>query len=126
MSTQITVERLSVRDVFELPSGSIYELARQSTAEEPAQALLWCSHPTDPGAVDSPRVALLPHDTVGLLSPAETRLHVGHSGYARTVFAQNMDRHHQERMQAVNATRADAAARLQENARRPWWQRLFR
>lgn len=128
MGTMVTVRELGQRDVFEMPSGSLYELARPSTANEPAQAHLWCAHPTNPGAVEPARVDLPPEHQVSLLDQAEARLHVGHAGYERTVFAQEMDRHHQERMQAVYAARAQAAAtaRLHEQARRPWWQKLFR
>ena len=128
MSTQVKVQTLRPRDVVELPSGSLYDVARSSTADTPARVQLWCAHPTDPTMVEPARVDM-PHDQmVGLLSQAETRLHVGHAGYTRTVFAQAMDRQHQERMQAVYAarTRAQAAAQQHQPARRPWWQRWFR
>lgn len=128
MSTMIKVTALQQRDLFELPDGSVYETDRRGTDDDPVQARLWCAHPPDTATGAPPLVAFASEQAVGLLSHAESRLHVGHVGYVRTVFEHEMERHHHELMSVVyeKMNREDATTRQGEQARRPWWQKLFR
>lgn len=127
MSTIIKVTALQQRDLFELPNGSIYETARRGTGSDPVQAHLWCAHPPDATTFAPPLINLLPDQEVCLLSHAESRVHVGHSGYVRTAFEEEMDRHHQEQMSVVyeKMNRDDAVVRQNEQANRPWWKKMF-
>jgi hypothetical protein len=128
MSTSIKVTALQQRDLFELPNGSVYETARRGAKDEPVQAQLWCAHEPD-APTGAPKPMTFPlEQTVALLSHAESRLHVRHPGYARTVFEQTMEAHHQQQMNRVYETinREDVALRQQTHAGRSWWRKLFR
>ena len=128
MSTTIKVQALQQRDLFELPNGSVYETARRGSANEPVQAQLWCAHPPDPATGTPVLMMFPPEQAVVMLSHSESRLHVRHAGYVRTVFEQTMDTHHQEQMNRVYDTinREDAVTRQQALTRRSWWQKIFR
>ncbi len=128
MSTTIEATALHERDLFELPGGSVYETARRPTGDDHVQARLWCAHPPDVATGAPPQVTFHPQQVVGLLSHAETRPHVGHSGYVRTVFEQEMDRRHQALMSVAyeKLKREATATRQAAHARRSWWQKLFR
>ena len=69
-----------------------------------------------------------PEQDVCLLSHGESRLHVRHPGYVRTVFEQTMATHHQDQMNRVyeKINREAAVQRGHAHAKRPWWQKLFR
>jgi hypothetical protein len=127
MSTIIKVTALQQRDLFELPNGSVYETARRGTDDDSVQARLWCAHSPEPSTFAPPLINLSPEQEVCLLNSNESRLHIAHAGFVRKVFEQEMDRHHQELMSVVyeKMNREDAATRLQEHARRPWWKKLF-
>lgn len=127
MGTVIKATALQQRDVFELPNGSVYETARRGTADDPVQAHLWCAHPPETRTGAPPLIDLPPELEVSLLNRSEARLHVGHAGYVRTVFEQEMDRRHNEQMSVVyeKMNREDAAIRQREHERRPWWKKLF-
>lgn len=126
MSRLVEVTELRYRDLFALPNGTIYQASGSGTGA--LQARVWCAHPPDSITSDSPPINLAPGQSVQLLSRDETRGHTGHAGYVRAVFADEMDRRHQERMQVVMARRQREAAALHqlERARWPWWKKLFR
>lgn len=128
MSTTIKVRALQDRDMFELPNGSVYEMAQRGADGEPVQAVLWCAHPPDPPTEKPALTEFHPEQSVSVLSYAESRLHVSHPGYVRAVAEHEMNRRHQERMSKVyeNIKREDAAARQRKSARRPWWRNVFR
>ena len=128
MSTIIKVQALQQRDLFELPNGSVFETGRRGSDADPVLAHLWCAHPPDAPTGAPVLLAFSAEQDVCLLSHAESRLHVRHSGYVRTVFEQTMETQHQEQMSRVYETinRDDAVQRERAHAQRPWWQKLFR
>ncbi len=128
MSTIIKVKSLQQRDLFELPNGSVFETGRRGTDADPVLAQLWCAHPPDAPTGAPVLMEFPPEQDVCLLSHGESRLHVRHPGYVRTVFEQTMATHHQDQMNRVyeKINREDAVQRGHANAKRPWWQKLFR
>jgi len=124
MSRIVETKELHHQDLFELPNGSVYEVDRHGAA---ATARLWCAHPPDAPIADPPRIDLSAMPTVSLLSRHDQGSHTRHAGYVRQVFEHEMDRRHHERMQVVHEQRARAAAetRQHEQARRPWWKKMF-
>lgn len=127
MSTTIKVKTLQHHDLFELPNGSVYEMARRGNSDEPVQALLWCAHSPDATTHAPSLVNFPPEQEVHMLDHTESRLHIGHPGYVRTAFEQEMDRHHQASMSVVyeKMNREDAFVRQREHEQRPWWKKLF-
>ena len=127
MSTSVDSQALHSRDLIALPNGSVYEVSSRQADEPAVRVRLWCAHDPEPIAFAPPLVDLQAEQTVQLLSKAETREHLGHPGFVRTAFEQEMTRHHQEKMMGVyeRFNREDAARGLRERAARPWWKKLF-
>ncbi len=126
MSTMIKVQALHQGDLFELPHGSVFETGRRGSDTDPVVAHLWCAHPPDAPTGAPVVLEFASEQAVGLLSHAESRVHVRHPGYVRTVFEQTMATHHQDQMNRVYENINREAAATRQHARRPWWQRLFR
>ena len=124
MSRIVATSELRHQDLFELPHGSVYEVDLHGTR---AEARLWCAHPPDAPIADPPRIDLPAVPTVQLLNRHDQGAHTRHAGYVRQVFAHEMDRRHNVRMQGVYERQAQAAAATQQRAQghRPWWKRLF-
>jgi hypothetical protein len=126
----LTIEAQALRhdDLFALPHGSVYQTVRRGPPAGPVQAKLWCAHPPDAVTFTPPLIDISSAQPVQLLGRGDTRGHTGHAGYVRAVFAQEMDRRHQERMTAVVETSRRAAAEARQRARAgwPWWKKLLR
>lgn len=128
MSRIVEAGTLRHRDLFALDNGSIYETRGHGTAPGVLQARLWCAHPPEPITFAPPQIDLAPDQTVQLLTREETREHLRHDGFVRTVFEQEMERRFQIQMQRVDVRvrHAEEAARERARFMRPWWKKLFR
>ena len=124
MSCIVETNALRHHDLFELPTGSVYEVDRQGSV---AQARVWCAHLPDAPTAEPPLIDLPALPTVRRLDPQDQGSHTRHAGYVRQVFVQEMDRRHNQRMHAVyeNINREHAATQQRERAARPWWKKLF-
>ncbi|HEX6292484.1 MAG TPA: hypothetical protein VFZ66_25080 [Herpetosiphonaceae bacterium] len=127
MSRLIDTTELRHRDIFALPTGSVYRVEVQADTTGPLQARLWCAHPPDPATAHPPLIDLPPGPVRLLIDRHETGIHVRHDGYVKQVFVTEMNRRHQDQMRRVYATmqRTAEADRKQADDRKPWWRKLF-
>lgn len=121
----IEAKDLQDGDLFELANGTIFTTSSVLGVAGTRRVRALCSHPPDPIAFDPPLVDLPPTQRVQLLTGPEMETHRFHPGYVETVFRQEMEQRHAQRMRVVMEAMARAAetARQRARASRPWWRK---